>query len=903
MSPRLKLVLSIFRLCLVIILLAGLFNASNNFVSAATQIDIVGPPGSEWYGNNITVLPNGNLVVVDYGYDDESTLDVGAVYLYNGRSGELISMLTGSTAYDRIGNGGVTVLTNGNYVIRSPEWNLFFTADVGAITWASQTSGVDGVVSSSNSLIGSTLNDRIGSGGIHVLSNGNYLVLSPDYDFNVITNSGAVTWGNGTIGISGTLTAMNSLVGGTQEDLVGNEEVVELTNGNYVVPIRFWDHDGASNAGAVTWGNGNVGVTGVVSEVNSLVGSSTNDSVGGVVSLENGNYVVYSQNWDNGGIIDAGMVTLADGLVGKVGTITPANSLVGSTTSDRVGGEVIKLSNGNFVTRSRFWDSDSVVDAGAITWGEGTSGITGEVSETNSMVGSTTDDLFAGYVYALSNGNYVAMNPYWDNGLVSNAGAVTWGDGSEGTVGVISPVNSLVGSSENDNVGGITELKNGNYLVKSPKWDNGAILDAGAVTWGNGTNGISGIISNSNSLIGTTANDMTVLQVNTLTNGNYVVCNHQWNNGDIEDAGAVTWGNGLSGVSGEISSINSLVGTSSNDYVGLYCSTELANGNYVVNSFLWNNESEYEAGAATWGDGTSGISGEVSSLNSLVGTTTNDNVGKYGIVSLNNGNFIVLSSEWDNGPVENAGAVTWGNGTTGMSGIVSSTNSLVGSKADDLVGNNNVIPLSNGNYVVSSPNWDNSFIVNAGAVTWGNGTTGSSGVVSPSNSLVGSQPEDQVSNHGVVVLTNGNYVVISSDWDNGVEENAGAVTWGNGVTETSGMLSSANSLVGSATDDMIGNYGVTAFSAGDYGVLSPFWDNGGITNSGAVTWGEGTKGTFGPITTENSVLGTAVNGGPYLNLTFDAVDKKLVVGRRFDHIVTLFFFEDSEYIFLPIIKK
>ena len=34
----------------------------------------------------------------------------------------------------------------------------------------------------------------------------------------------------------------------------------------------------------------------------------------------------------------------------------------------------------------------------------------------------------------------------------------------------------------------------------------------------------------------------------------------------------------------------------------------------------------------------------------------------------------------------NAGAVTWGNGTTGVSGAVSAANSLVGSTASDQVG-------------------------------------------------------------------------------------------------------------------------------------------------------------------------------------------------------------------------
>ena len=36
---------------------------------------------------------------------------------------------------------------------------------------------------------------------------------------------------------------------------------------------------------------------------------------------------------------------------------------------------------------------------------------------------------------------------------------------------------------------GVTPLEGGNYVVSSPFWDNGAATNAGAVTFGSGTNG------------------------------------------------------------------------------------------------------------------------------------------------------------------------------------------------------------------------------------------------------------------------------------------------------------------------------------------------------------------------------------------------------------------------------
>ena len=78
-------------------------------------------------------------------------------------------------------------------------------------------------------------------------------------------------------------------------------------------------------------------------------------------------------------------------------------------------------------------------------------------------------------------------------------------------------------------------------------------------------------------------------------------------------------------------------------------------------------------------------------------------MGRDGVSALTNGNYVVRSYNWDNG----AGAVTWGSGTAGVSGVVSSDNSLVGSTANDNVGYDGVTALTNGNYVVISPYWDN----------------------------------------------------------------------------------------------------------------------------------------------------------------------------------------------------
>jgi len=51
----------------------------------------------------------------------------------------------------------------------------------------------------------------------------------------------------------------------------------------------------------------------------------------------------------------------------------------------------------------------------------------------------------------------------------------------------------------------VTALNNGNYVVRSRYWDNGAVPDVGVVSLGSGTTGVTGAVSASNSVLGTVA--------------------------------------------------------------------------------------------------------------------------------------------------------------------------------------------------------------------------------------------------------------------------------------------------------------------------------------------------------------------------------------------------------------
>jgi hypothetical protein len=225
---------------------------------------------------------------------------------------------------------------------------------------------------------------------------------------------------------------------------------------------------------------------------------------------------------------------------------------------------------------------------------------------------------------------------------------------------------------------------------------------------------------------------------------------------------------------------------------------------------------------------------------------------------------------------------------SGCVGTVTNANSLVGSTGGDHVGNENIIALSNGNYVVLASSWSTGPNAHVGSATFCSGTTGCTGTISSANSLVGSTANDQVGSGGVA-LAGGNYVVLSPSWKNGAITMAGAITYG-GASGITGPVTSANSLVGSTNGDTVGGgSGQTiAFPNGDYIASSTEWDNAGIANAGAITIGYHNGSTVGPITAANSIRGGVMDGGITLNYSYDPTNNQIVVGRPNENIVTVF---------------
>lgn len=675
---------------------------------AAAQTQEMQFPAS---ANNLwpTVLANGNFVVASSGYDENGVDNIGAVFLFDGQTKQLISTLKGSKSGDGVG-GSVIPLPNGNFVVVSYYWDNGALYDVGAVTYVNGVTGLNGVVSPTNSLIGASNSDMIGINGVTVLPNGHYLVKSYSWRNAGKNSLGAVTWCDGNTGSVGTVSAANSLVGASDGDYVGMSDIIVLTNGNYVVASPSWDNGALKNVGAVTWCNGATGRSGVVGTANSLVGSTAGERAGGGVSddgaqrvtaLSNGNYVIASPAWKNGALDSAGAVTWCDGGVGRVGVESAAVSLVGGNAKDKVGlQKAVALTNGNYVVSSPFWKNGAAENAGAVTWCSGSTGATGLVSVSNSLVGTDGTDFVGGSepvtwqvfslesmgppatVVPLTNGNYVVISFNWNRSGLKWAGAVTWGNGTTGTVGAVSPANSLVGTVSMDRIGqlGVTALANGHYVVSSPLWSNGAKLRVGAVTWCDGVTGRVGDVTAANSFIGSNQDDHIAGNGTTaLTNGNYVIKSHVTSVNGMAEAGMATWANGSGVLTGSPDATNSIYGSKPSDLVGWYV-IPFPNGSYLVNSNAWNGAAGYE-GALTYGNGTVPISGPVSSANSLVGTYQSDRMGLEGVNVLPDGNFFVVNRHWNNG----VGAVTWVNSaTTGTSGEVNDCNSALGNPVGPL---------------------------------------------------------------------------------------------------------------------------------------------------------------------------------------------------------------------------
>lgn len=385
---------------------------------------------------------------------------------------------------------------------------------------------VTGIVSSTNSLVGNATTTKLRQ-QIKLLPNGNYVVSNEGFKSGAVFNVGAVTWCNGATGTSGVVSITNSVVGSTINDAIGSGGIIVLPNSNYFIGSPAFDNGSVVNAGAVTWCSGISATTGTISSGNSLLGSTTSDNIGdGLLSsgsfyLPNGKFILLSQSWDNGVIANAGALTMLETSLPTTGSISSANSLVGNLANKYFLFHYIDANKAFII--SPLWNNGAVLNAGAIKLIDISAGLTGifSASSADALLGKSSFDFNNYSIKPLINGNYVLSFPYYSNGAYINAGAVTFVNPTMGISGEISNTNSCVGTSVNEFMGAAA-LPNGNYIIVSPNADNGSNVDAGGVAFCNGTTGFSGTMNVGNSLMGTKANDNVGSGVTVLPNQKFI---------------------------------------------------------------------------------------------------------------------------------------------------------------------------------------------------------------------------------------------------------------------------------------------------------------------------------------------------------------------------------------------
>lgn len=422
----------------------------------------------------------------------------------------------------------------------------------------------------------------------------------------------------------------------------------------------------------------------------------------------------------------------------------------------------------------------------------------GVVSEVNSLVGTRLGDSVGSAVTVLANGNYVICSPTWSaSDTLLKVGAATWVDKNAPRTGALAAADSLTGAQAGDQVcdGGVVALNgNSNYVVSSGRFKSGAVM-VGAATWGDGASGRKGVVSATNSLLGTggsTTAPMPIKVTPLRGNGNYVVALAGSTRasgviGDSMGAAPVVWADGRFGITG-------IVPAAASSYVsnsGTFFDTQvvpLSNGNYVVGRPQWDNA----RGAVHWGEGIGGAAvGLLTEATALTGSSAGDSVGVGAIVALTNGNYVVISPEWRG----QQGAVTWMNGTAPATGSVSEANSLVGPAAGSRAGSGGVAALANGNYFVSSPSWDTP--TNRGGWTWGDGASGSFGALAAANTVTGGTAGDALGTGATLPLAGGSVVALARQYDVAGAADAGTACEYSGTAAISGGPTPAYCVMGS----------------------------------------------------------------------------------------------------------
>jgi hypothetical protein len=627
-------------------------------------------------------LANGNIVVSNPG-DSSRFFKNGAVHLYSQFSATPIASIYGNAGGDLLGSSGITALGNNNYVIASTFDNVNGLVDAGSVRLMDGNTGTQ----IGAALAGDVGNDRLGSSGITVLGNNNYVIASSSDDENGLVDAGSVRLVNGSTGAQ----IGAALAGDMGNDRLGISGITALGNNHYVIASSSDDENGLVDAGSVRLVNGSTGA-----QIGAaLAGDMGNDRLGisGITALGNNHYVIASSSDDENGLVDAGSVRLVDGNTGvQIGV-----ALAGDVADDALGvSRITALGNNNYVIASALDDENGIVDAGSVRLVDGNTGA--QIGA--ALAGDGAGDLLGGSgITALGNNNYVIISVFDNENGIVDAGSVRLVNGSTGVqVGA-----TFAGDEVNDRFGvsGVTALGNNNYVIASGADAVNGIANAGSVRLVDGNTGVQvgAMLAGDGAL-----DSLGISGITALGNNNYVIASEVDDVNGVVDAGSVRLVDGSTGVQIGVT----MAGDTTNDFFGSSGITVLANNNYVIATSFDNENGIVDAGSVRLVDGNTGA--QIGAT--LAGDGAGDLLGGSGITALANNQYVIASSFDDENGIVDAGSVRLVDGSTGAQIGAA----IVGAVSDDMLSVQVIKPVSGDYYILSQPNADNGEQVDAGVV-------------------------------------------------------------------------------------------------------------------------------------------------------------------------------------------
>lgn len=797
--------------------------------SDATEVLDPSPSANDRFSSSFSILPNGNILVRNQDADVGGLIDAGEILLFDPQ-GNLLGMLEGSAANERLGSLFQSTVADGNLVFRSPNAGVSMRGAV--ILFNDDTGQEIGRVS------GSSANEQLGlTASFFGVPTNTYAIRSPFADVGGLMDAGALILVNEMTGME-----IGRVSGSAAGDGVGSNPLVLSSNGNYFVPVPNADVGGMVDAGSLLLVNGGTG--NLIGKVN---GNNTNEFLG-----TNVNYfsfgpdaLITSVKHNNGAFTDAGaLIRVANVNLG--GGNIERGRVMGGSTGELLGNDGFQiLGSGDYVVFSEGADVGGFTDAGSIILADGATG------NPIGRLDGTSDNEILGNLQVIesTNGNYWAPSPLADPGGMANAGTLYLVDGTTG-----SAIGQFDGDTPSEQLSATTEqnfnLGFDKLIVRTPahSGDAGLVGLFDSVDLGGG-NFLSGSVSGAQNgdLVGNRP-------LTFLSNGNYLVQAPNYLNGSTPDAGAVFVVDNASG-----NSLLMVQGDTANERLGDFGDIDLFTLGSANNFLIISPEHTGDQGAVFFVNG----SDTASILNTVLGVNTNDALGSDGVHAVAGGVLIPVPNA-DPGGLTDAGSIF----------LVSNTGAPIaqqnGGFANDLFGQDIDLFSLAGQILVNDFNSD------AGGVDSGRLVSLDPTTLAQNWAIVGTAGEQLgISGNMQTLFSSGN-VLFFSPFEDTNAINAGRVILANPTTGTV-----IGSLFGQSANENLGN---SAFayerSSGNYFVSSTGASPGGIAGAGSVYLADGSTGLL-----IGQVDGTAAGEGLGSNINSFSVGGNDILITSTTHMV------------------